>query len=127
MTPTLLSHLKPLSAVASTVPVTNSTLRLSLSPVLDRRAMVDGAWWPRTRDAAAELPELIVAVDQRLDRATLRVGVHMDGWEHVPQRIPARGRQIRVEWFRHADPRLITLFFANAEPIVLLVIPPVSG
>ncbi|MEV1175804.1 DUF5994 family protein [Nonomuraea sp. NPDC049784] len=124
MTPTLLSHLKPLSAVASAIPVSDSTVRLSLNPLLDRRGTVDGAWWPRTRDASAELPALISAVDRRLGRAVLRVGLYLDAWDHIPRRIPARGRQVRVGWFRHADPRLITLTIAGTEPITLLVIPP---
>ncbi|MEV4285623.1 DUF5994 family protein [Nonomuraea bangladeshensis] len=101
-----------------------SALRLSLNAVLDRRGTVDGAWWPRTRDAAAELPALISAVDQRLDRAVLRVGLHIDAWDHIPRRIPARGRQVRVGWFRSAEPNLITLSIAGAAPITLLVIPP---
>ncbi|MEV4094194.1 DUF5994 family protein [Streptosporangium saharense] len=90
----------------------------------DRRAVVDGAWWPRSRDAAAELPGLIAAVDQRLGLTTLRIGVHQDAWRHIPNRIPVRNRQVRVGWFRHTDPRVITLVFAYAEPVVLLVIPP---
>ncbi|TMR32218.1 hypothetical protein ETD85_23320 [Nonomuraea zeae] len=92
--------------------------------MLDRRATVDGAWWPYSRDAAAELPGLIAAVDQRLGRTTLSVGVYRDSWDHVPRRIPARGREIRVGWIRHADPRVITLIPAGAEPISLLVIEP---
>ncbi|MGR6919956.1 DUF5994 family protein [[Actinomadura] parvosata] len=98
--------------------------RLSLNTVLDRRGTVDGAWWPRTRDAAAELPSLIAAVDQRLGRAVLRVGLHLGGWDHIPRRIPAPGRQVRVGWFRSADPHLITLSVAGTVPITLLVIPP---
>ncbi|YCK40204.1 DUF5994 family protein [Actinomadura sp. ATCC 39365] len=98
--------------------------RLSLNTVLDRRGTVDGAWWPRTRDAAAELPALISAVDQRLGRAVLRVGLYLDAWDHIPRRIPARGRQVRVGWFRSADPHLITLSIAGTVPITLLVIPP---
>ncbi len=86
--------------------------------------MVDGAWWPGSRDAAAELPALVAAVDQRLGRTTLRVGVHQDAWRRIPRRLPARGRQVRVGWFRHTDPRVITLSFAGGEPVVLLVIPP---
>ncbi|MFC5822584.1 DUF5994 family protein [Nonomuraea insulae] len=124
MTPTLLSHLKPLSAIASAVPASDSTVRLSLSPALDRRATVDGAWWPYSRDAAAELPGLIAAVDQRLDRITLSVGVYRDSWDHIPRRLQARGRRIRVGWFHHTDPRVITLRPAGAEPITLLVIEP---
>jgi hypothetical protein len=123
MTPTLLSHLAPLSAASSTVPQVNSTLRLSLRPVPNRRAVVDGAWWPSSRDAAAELPALIAAVDRLLDRVTLRIGLHGDAWQNIPRRIPARGRQVRIGWFRHTDPRVITLIFAAGEPIVLLIIP----
>ncbi|GAA4528309.1 DUF5994 family protein [Nonomuraea ferruginea] len=85
--------------------------------------MVDGAWWPSSRDAAAELPGLIAAVDRLLDRVTLRVGLHGDAWQHIPRRIPARGRQIRIGWLRHADPRVITFSFAAGEPVVLLIIP----
>ena len=85
---------------------------------------MDGAWWPCSRDAAAELPGLIAAVDRLLDRVTLRIGVHWDVWQSIPRRIPARGRQVRIGWFRHTDPRVITLIFTTGEPVVLLVIPP---
>ncbi|RCG28654.1 hypothetical protein DQ384_23220 [Sphaerisporangium album] len=124
MTPTVLSHLTPLSAVAGAPPAIDSAVRLRLDPVLGRRGTVDGAWWPRSRNAAAELPDLIAAVDQRLDRITLRVGLHVDAWDDIPHRIPARGRQVRVGWFRYTDPRLITLILMGSEPLILLVVPP---
>ncbi|MEV4569709.1 DUF5994 family protein [Nonomuraea sp. NPDC049419] len=101
-----------------------SALRLSLNTVLHQQGTIDGAWWPRTRDAGAELPALISAVDQRLGRAVLRVGLHVDAWDDIPRRIQAPDRQVRVGWFRSADPRLITLSFAGTSPISLLVIPP---
>jgi hypothetical protein len=124
MTPTLLSRITPLSAASAAIPQVDSPLRLSLHPMLDRRAAVDGAWWPRSHDATTELPGLIAAVDRLLDRVTLRVGLHKDAWDRIPRRIPARGRQVRVGWFRHTDPHVITLVFGSAEPVVLLVIPP---
>ncbi|MFI6604746.1 DUF5994 family protein [Nonomuraea sp. NPDC050536] len=80
MTPTILTHPKP--------PQVDPALRLTLNPVLDRRAVLDGAWWPRSRDAAAELPGLVAAVDRLLGRSTLRIGVHKDTWDHIPRRIP---------------------------------------
>ncbi|WP_245740331.1 DUF5994 family protein [Nonomuraea maritima] len=101
-----------------------SALRLSLNTVLHQQGTIDGAWWPRTRDAGTELPALISAVDQRLGRAVLRVGLHVDAWDHIPRRIQAPGRQVRVAWFRSADPHLITLSFAGTSPVSLLVIPP---
>ncbi|TDC03611.1 hypothetical protein E1267_25810 [Nonomuraea longispora] len=102
----------------------HSGVRLRLNAVLDRRGTVDGAWWPRSRDAAAELPSLISAVDRRLGRAVLRVGLHHDAWEHIPRRMTARGRPVRVGWFRSADPHLVTLTIEGKAPIVVLVIPP---
>jgi hypothetical protein len=124
MTLTLLSQPAPLSAASSAIPRADSALRLSLHPVPNRRAVVGGAWWPYSRNAAAELPGLIAAVDRLLDRVTLRIGVHGDTWQSLPRRIPARGRQVRIGWFRHTDPRVITLSFATGEPVVLLIIPP---
>jgi hypothetical protein len=123
MMPKLLPHPAPLSSASSTIPRVDSALRLSLCPVPNRRAVVDGAWWPSSRDAAAELPGLIDHVDRLLDRVTLRIGVHGDAWQNIPRRIPARGRQVRIGWFRHTDPRVITLSFAAGEPVVLLIIP----
>ncbi|MFG1708032.1 DUF5994 family protein [Nonomuraea sp. M3C6] len=119
----LLSPSTPSSPVTAAA-TAHSAFRLSLNPLLDRRGTVDGAWWPRTRDAAAELPALISAVDQRLGRAVLRVGLYLDAWDHIPRRIPAPGRQVRVGWFRSAEPHLITLSIAGTAPITLLVIPP---
>jgi hypothetical protein len=124
MVTALLSPSTPPSPVTDTVLTAHSALRLSLNPMLDRSGTVDGAWWPRTRDAAAELPALISAVDERLGRAVLRVGLYRDAWDHIPRRIPARGRQVRVGWFRSADSHLVTLSIAGTSPITLLIIPP---
>ncbi|WP_220448235.1 DUF5994 family protein [Nonomuraea diastatica] len=65
----------------------------------------------------------MAAVDRLLDRVTLRVGVHGDTWQRLPHRNPTRGRQIRISWSRHTDPRAITFSFATGEPVVLLIIP----
>ncbi|WP_433435555.1 STAS domain-containing protein [Nonomuraea sp. CA-141351] len=116
----------PLSAVGAT-PAIDSTVRLWLDPVPDRRGSRDGVWWPYSRDAAAELPGLIAAVDQRLDRITLRIGLHADLWDGIPYRIPARGREVGVDCLRGADPHLIVLTFAGAEPVTLMVVPPGTG
>ncbi|MFC4121601.1 DUF5994 family protein [Nonomuraea zeae] len=124
MTPTLVSQRSTLNPVSSAVTPAGSALRLVLDPALDRRAVVDGAWWPGSSDASAELAGLITAVDERLGRTTLRVGVHRDAWEHIPRRIPAQGRNVRVGWFRHGDPHVITLIPTTGEPVVLLIVPP---
>src|SRR5690606_35740155 len=98
--------------------------RLSLDPDLARRGAVDGAWWPAGYDAAAELPALIAAIDQHLQRRVLRVGLNIDTWHNIPRRIAAPGRQVRVGWFRTIDPHMVNLIIPGVEHLNLLVIPP---
>ncbi|PRX59045.1 hypothetical protein B0I32_121149 [Nonomuraea fuscirosea] len=70
-------------------------VRLSLDPALTCRGAVGGAWWPATYDAGAELPALIAAIDQRLNRRVLRVGpAHRHLGQHpAPHRRPRPSRQ----------------------------------
>ncbi|MEV4110163.1 DUF5994 family protein [Nonomuraea sp. NPDC049695] len=99
-------------------------VRLSLDPALTRQGAVDGAWWPATYDAGAELPALIAAIDQRLNRRVLRVGLHLDTWDNIPHRIAAPGRHVKVGWFRTIDPHVVNLIIPGIEHLNLLVIPP---
>ncbi|MFC4901010.1 DUF5994 family protein [Streptosporangium amethystogenes subsp. fukuiense] len=117
MTPELLSHSTPLTD-------TTPEARLSLDPALGRRGAVDGAWWPYSQDAAVELPDLIAAVDRRLDRPVRRVGLPLGSWDDIPHRVVAPGRQVKVGWFRNMDPHVVTLICEAMEPVNLLVIPP---
>ncbi|MFB4273505.1 DUF5994 family protein [Nonomuraea sp. GTA35] len=98
--------------------------RLSLDPALTRRGAVDGAWWPATYDAGAELPALIAAIDQHLQLRVLRVGLHVDIWHNIPHRIAAPGRYVKVGWFRTIDPHVVNLITRGTEHLNLLIIPP---
>lgn len=122
MTPTSRTFPQPVRYTAAGVPGVNSSARLSLAPP-GRRGGVDGLWWPCSRDAGAELPALIAAVDHRLGRITLGVTLHPDAWGHVPLLVPARGRQVRVSRTRGADPRVVTLALAGSEHLILLIVP----
>ena len=51
--------------------------RLALARPGSARALLDGAWWPYSRDLTAELPGLIEALDARWDRIT-RVTVNRE-------------------------------------------------
>ena len=44
--------------------------RLRLQPDQSGYALLDGAWWPRSADLAAELPGLVPALDDRHGRIT---------------------------------------------------------
>ncbi|MBO2458289.1 hypothetical protein J4709_12000 [Actinomadura sp. LCR2-06] len=83
---------------------------------------MDGGWWPRSRDAAAELAELAIALTDRLGMPT-RLTIDFDDWDDVPLRITALGRVIRVGWLPHLD-HMVAVTCGRDEPILLLVIPP---
>ncbi|GAA3412605.1 DUF5994 family protein [Streptosporangium vulgare] len=128
MTPKLLPRSAPPTSTSDAVTATApSEVRLSLDPALGRRGAVDGAWWPYSLDATVELPGLIAAVDALLDRHVLRVGLPLEAWDDIPHRVAAPGRQVKVGWFRHMDPHVVTLIPVGMEPVNLLVIPPGTG
>ncbi|HEU5027139.1 MAG TPA: DUF5994 family protein [Spirillospora sp.] len=84
--------------------------------------IMDGGWWPRSHDAAAELTALVIALTDRLGMAT-RLTIDFDDWKHVPLRITALGQAIRVAWLPHLE-HMVAVACGRAEPILLLVIPP---
>jgi len=98
--------------------------RLSFDSALSRRGAVDGGWWPQSRDATAELPGLIAALDSRPGVHVRRVSVHVDDWEDIPRRVPAGGSHvIRVDWFTTIPRHTISVTADAHDMINLLVIP----
>ena len=99
--------------------------RVSFDPALNRRAAVDGGWWPHSRDALTELPGLIVALDSQPGMRVQRLSVHRDDWDGIPRRLTTDGGQvIRVDWFTTIPRHTVSVATAGKEPIALLVIPP---
>lgn len=102
-------------------------LRAVFSPVVPGglRA-VDGAWWPRSRDLAAELPALVTTLSRR-DFTVARVAYHRDSWDGVVRKLPVAGRIIRLGWFRTIDPHLVSLTGLDTQDRQdLLVVPAMS-
>ncbi|MGY2079935.1 DUF5994 family protein [Modestobacter sp. SYSU DS0657] len=84
---------------------------------------VDGAWWPRSRDLAAELPELVAALaglGVRVERFTYPSTV----WQPVDRRIAVAGRIVRTGAFTSMDPQLVSLTVEDDRRLDLLVVPP---
>jgi hypothetical protein len=87
----------------------------------------DGAWWPRTRVLADELPELIAALPERYGRI-VRVSYSMVFWDDEPRRLTVDGRLLRLGGFRTSDPYALSLLAASGEDrIDLLVVAPEAG
>jgi Family of unknown function (DUF5994) len=98
-------------------------LRLQLDPTMAGTGVVDGGWWPRSRDPDAELPGLIAGLDASLGSIT-RVALNLDAWDSAPRRVAVNGRRVRVGWFRHMNAHTIGVTRASQNRVVLLVVPP---
>ncbi len=101
--------------------------RLRLQPDLSAPTLLDGGWWPRSLDPAAELPGLILAIDERHGPVS-RVMLGGAGWDASrPRRLrvdgPAGSRVIRLGWFETMPAGLLTAI-ARTGRTDLLTIPP---
>lgn len=103
-------------------PAISPESRLNLDMTLARRAILDGGWWPRSRNASVELPELISSLNKRVG-AVLRLGVDARDWEEVPRRITVGGHSIRVGRFADVNHKIIVTR-GPQDHILLLVVPP---
>ncbi|MEV1035858.1 DUF5994 family protein [Streptomyces sp. NPDC050204] len=102
-------------------------LRLVLAPAGSSPALVDGAWWPRSRDLTAELPPLMAVLDPLWGRIT-RVTVNPTYWPVVPRKVQVAGHLVHVGWFKaEQDPHKLLLLSYTTGRWDLLVIPPGTG
>src|ERR1700685_1867176 len=73
------------TAISSTQP---AGPRLRLPPDRPGFALLDGGWWPRSADPAAELPGLILALDKQHGPIT-RIMLGMADWDlSRPRQLP---------------------------------------
>jgi len=85
--------------------------------------MLDGGWWPRSNDPAAELPALISGVTAHVG-GIARVSLNPTAWESTPDQLQVDGRRVLVGWFRVLDAGMVSLTSASGHRIDLLVVPP---
>ena len=84
----------------------------------------DGAWFPRSRDLAVELPELIAELDRRGVRIE-RFTYALDAWSPAPRKLVVLGRTVRTGGFRSMDPGVVCLTWdGGSKRADLLVVPP---
>jgi hypothetical protein len=100
-----------------------SGARLSLVPATALHIGLGGGWWPRSRDATAELPGLIAELSAQVGRAS-RVAVQADAFGNIPHELTVGGRKVHVAWFRYMNPNTILLTMVGRDDLVLLVVPP---
>lgn len=98
-------------------------MRLLLMEGAPGRAM-DGAWWPRSADLAAEIVPLSAALDGWLGRRQVsQVLYDHRGWLPAPRMLPIGRGFIEGQWLTGVDLPQIILVLRDGTWIVLKVIP----
>lgn len=98
------------------------TAVVRLETTHDRQGVLDGAWWPRSRDIGAELPALIAALTEHLGPVT-RVGLDADAWEGLPTRLVVDDRVVHIDSFPVGDDTVLVTR-GDQDHFSLLVVPP---
>ncbi|MEV4643049.1 DUF5994 family protein [Actinoplanes sp. NPDC049548] len=112
----------------TTVPAARApddAVRLRLDPHPSRTTVLDGAWWPRSTDAVAELPLLVEAVAGLRGEIT-HVLLNTAEWDTPhPRRAAVGHRAVRLGWFTSQPAGLVTIMceYGN-DRFDLLVVPP---
>jgi hypothetical protein len=120
----------PPAALSDSASLPPSQLRLRLQSDHSGRTLLDGGWWPRSADPAAELPGLIVALDEQHGPVT-RIMLGRTGWDDSrPRRLrvdgPAGRRTVRLGWFETMPAGLLTAISRTGRTDLLTVPPSTS-
>ncbi|GLV78786.1 DUF5994 family protein [Streptomyces hygroscopicus] len=98
------------------------TALLRLETTHTREGILDGAWWPRSRDVCAELPPLVTALTEHLGPVS-RVGLDSGAWDELPTRLTIDGRVVHIDSFPIGDDTVLITRGAQ-DLFSLLVVPP---
>ncbi|MBE1602838.1 MULTISPECIES: DUF5994 family protein [Streptomyces] len=105
-------------------PVATPASRLALKTDGAPRGLLDGAWWPRSRDLLSELPALTDMLDPLWGRIT-RIAVNPKYWPVIPRQVPVDGHNVKVGWFTpEIDPHKLLLLSYGTARWDLLIVPP---
>lgn len=105
------------------VTVPAHTPRLRLKPKAPHSGQVDGAWWPRTDDLIAELPDLLAVLSVRLGRID-RVLYRLNAWAKAPRKLVTGGRAVRLDGYRLQPINTLEVLGLDGGRLTLLVVPP---
>ncbi|MEV0136870.1 DUF5994 family protein [Dactylosporangium sp. NPDC050688] len=97
--------------------------RITLAATHVLRAVLDGGWWPRSRDPVAELPGLIIALGERYGPIR-QVLLNSETWDGRFRRLAVGDRVVRAGWFSTVDPAVLIATTDRGVQIDLLIVPP---
>ncbi|GAA0384927.1 DUF5994 family protein [Micromonospora gifhornensis] len=100
------------------------TARLRLADPPSSRAMLDGGWWPTSRDPVVELCSLVTALTAQRGCVIERIMLQPAAWDRHPRRIGVGGGVVRVGWFTTLEAGLVIITGRRDLRIDLAVIAP---
>jgi hypothetical protein len=100
------------------------SLRLRMAAERAGSNHLDGGWWPRSRDLAVELADLIDHFPPQFGRIVRALFSPPDWEEPAPRRIPIAGGHVKVGSFPRDDTHLIQLNTSDGSVLHVLVVPP---
>ncbi|SED03475.1 DUF5994 family protein [Streptomyces sp. TLI_105] len=98
------------------------TALLRLETTRSRQGVLDGAWWPRSRNVGQEIPPLVTVLTEYLGPIT-RVGLDASAWNGIPARLIVDGRVVHLDSFPVGDDTVLITRGDN-DHFALMVVPP---
>lgn len=98
------------------------TALLRLETTGSRQSLLDGAWWPRSRDVEREIPPLVTALTEHLGPIT-RVGLDASAWNSIPSRLVVDDQVVHLDSFPVGDDTVLITRGDN-DHFSLMVVPP---
>ncbi|MDJ1131526.1 DUF5994 family protein [Streptomyces iconiensis] len=98
------------------------TVAIKPEVTASREGVLDGAWWPRTRDVRGELPALLSTLTAHFGRIT-RVGLDAEAWEGVQKPLFVDGHLVHIDWSPLGDDTVIVTR-GDYDHFCLLAVPP---
>jgi hypothetical protein len=112
-----------MTTVRAAGPEPDSGVRLMMKPNLAARGHVDGAWWPRSHDPAAEFPELVLAMSAWVG-SVRRVTYHLDDWVKSRRELTVEGWPVTLVGIPALEANTVVVAGTNQRRMILLVVPP---
>jgi hypothetical protein len=98
-------------------------VRLQLKPAAGG-GYVDGAWWPRSRDAGVEFRDVLAAVRDQVGEVERISYPLADGWQIAHRKLVVDGRLVRLEGFHSMPADTLALIGTQQRRLILLVVAP---
>ena len=97
--------------------------RLQLKSHAPASAYLDGAWWPRSLELAAELPASVDALSDRLGELAV-VAYHRNAWTQAPPQMQIDGGTVQLQGCTSDGPATVMLIGHDGRRVTLRVSSP---